>query len=51
MIKDIVLYLSMIPLCLSALATVIVLGIVVSTLGAGVILGLAYAIMPAPTGL
>jgi hypothetical protein len=51
MIRDIVLYLSMIPLCLSALVTVVVLGIVVSTVGAGVILGLAYAMMPAPTGL
>ena len=51
MIRDMLMYLSIIPLCLSALATVIVLGIVVSTLGAGVILGLAYAIMPAPTGL
>ena len=51
MIRDIVLYLSMIPLCLSALATVVVLGIVVSTVGAGVILGLAYAMMPTPTGV
>ena len=51
MIRDIVLYLSMIPLCLSALATVVVLGIVVATVGAGVILGLAYAMMPTPTGV
>jgi hypothetical protein len=51
MIKDILLYLSLIPLCLSVLATVIVLGIVVSTVGAGLILGLAYAMIPAPTGV
>ena len=51
MFKNFVLCLLMLPMTVIILSAVILAGILVATGGAAVILGIAYAIVPAPTGL
>ena len=51
MFKNFLFYLSMLPMAVIILSAVILAGILVATGGAAVILGIAYAIVPAPTGL
>ena len=51
MAKNILFYLSILPMTVIILSAVILAGILVATGGAAVILGIAHAMVPAPTGL
>ena len=51
MFKNFVFYLSMLPLTVIILSAVILAAMLVTTGGAAVILGIAYAMIPAPTGI
>ena len=51
MIKDILLYLSMIPLTVGIISAIIIITMLIATGIAGIILGVAYAMIPAPTGI
>ena len=51
MFKNFLFYLSMLPMAVIILSAVILAAMLITTGGAAVILGIAYAIVPAPTGL
>ena len=51
MFKNFVFYLSILPMTVIIISVVILAAILVATGGAAVILGIAYAIIPAPTGI